>query len=58
MKKILALALTMALSFSMVACGAKTEEASVAEEVAEEVPAEEATEEAVEAPVAEEKTEE
>ena len=45
MKKSLALLLTLALSFSMVACGAKTEEAPAAEaEVSTEAAAEETTE--------------
>ena len=49
MKKSVALLLTLAMAFSMVACGAKTEEAPVAEEaVVEENVAEETTEEVTE----------
>ena len=50
MKKIVALTLTLVMAFSMVACGAKTEEAPVAEEtVVEEAVAEETTEEVTDA---------
>ena len=58
MKKSLALLLTLALSFSMVACGAKTEEAPAAEaEVSTEAAAEETTEAAEETVEADVKSE-